>query len=261
MKIPIYQVDAFTDDLFGGNPAAVCFFDQWPDDKTLQGIAAENNLSETAFLVKNNTGYDLRWFTPTLEIDLCGHATLASAHVLFNHMNYESDTILFKTIHHGVLTVTRTKDLITLVFPASIPKKIEISPVLTEALGKAPVEAYETRDLMAVFADEEEIIKLSPDFEKLKKIPQLGVIVTAKGNNSDFVSRFFAPNAGVNEDPVTGSAHTTLIPYWAHRLNKEKLHAFQISERKGELYCEYHTDKVYISGKALTYLVGEINLP
>jgi len=260
MKIPLYQVDAFTSKTFGGNPAAVCLFEKWPEDSILQNIAAENNLSETAFLIKNDQGYDIRWFTPTMEIDLCGHATLASAHVLFHHLNYKKEIIHFNTIHHGTLIVSKFNNLLTMEFPASQPKKIKIPIELIQGLGKAPLEVYATRDIMAVFEKEEDILQLYPDFNKLKELPQLGVIVTSRGNNSDFVSRFFAPNAGIDEDPVTGSAHTTLIPYWSQKLNMNKLHAFQISKRIGELFCEFKGDKVLISGRAITYLEGKITI-
>lgn len=258
MKIPIYQVDAFTTKIFGGNPAAVCLLDNWLEDKILQNIGAENNLAETAFLVKKDNFYEIRWFTPKIEIDLCGHATLASAHVLFNHIGIVEDKIEFKTIHHGMLSVTKSGELLTLDFPASKPIETNISDNIIEGLGIKPLAIYQTRDLLAIFETEEDIRNLSPNFEALKKLDQLGVIVTAPGNNSDFVSRFFAPNAGINEDPVTGSAHTTLIPYWAKRLKKNKLHAFQLSERKGELFCEQKENRVLIGGNAKTFLIGDI---
>lgn len=258
MTIPIYQVDAFTSKLFGGNPAAVCPLKDWPDDKVLQQIAAENNLSETAFFVKKDDHYFIRWFTPKTEIDLCGHATLASAFVIFNYLQTELSKIIFKTKLKGDLFVSRSGDLISLDFPASKASPCEMPDQLEESLGKRPNEVYKARDLMTVFENEETIINLKPDFEKIKQLGYHAIIVTAPGNTSDFVSRFFAPNVGINEDPVTGSAHTTLIPYWAERLEKNTMHAFQLSERKGELFCEYKQDRVIISGKAILYLTGEI---
>jgi PhzF family phenazine biosynthesis protein len=258
MKIPIYQVDAFTNQLFGGNPAAVCLLDYWLEDKILQNIGAENNLAETAFLVKNEDFYEIRWFTPKIEIDLCGHATLASAHVLFNHVGVEGVKVEFKSIFHGMLSVTKSGELLTLNFPASEPLESNITKKIKEGLGKSPQAVYKTRDLLAIFETEEDILKMNPNFEALKILEQLGIIVSAPGNSSDFVSRFFAPNAGINEDPVTGSAHTTLIPYWAKRLGKNKLHAFQLSERKGELFCEQNGNRVLIGGKAKTFLIGDI---
>lgn len=258
MKIPIYQVDAFTNQIFGGNPAAVCLLNYWLEDKIMQNIGAENNLAETAFLVKKEDFYEIRWFTPKIEVDLCGHATLASAHVLFNHIGIEGDKVKFKTTHHGMLSVTISGDLLTLDFPASEPIQSKITDELLNGLGKTPQAAYKTRDLLAIFETEEDILNINPNFEALKKLDQLGVIVSAPGNNSDFVSRFFAPNAGINEDPVTGSAHTTLIPYWAKRLAKNKMHAFQLSERKGELFCELNGKRAMISGKAKTFLIGDI---
>lgn len=259
MSIPIYQVDAFTKQIFGGNPAAVCLLKSWPNDNKMQNIAAENNLAETAFLVENNGIYEIRWFTPTIEIDLCGHATLASAHVLFNHLSIAGESIQFSTLHHGLLSVTKSSDLLVLDFPSSTLIKTDITQDIINALGQTPTEVYKTRDLLAIFETEEEIVNINPDFEVLKKLDQLGVIVSAPGNNSDFVSRFFAPNAGINEDPVTGSAHTTLIPYWTEKLGKNTLLARQLSEREGELFCENKGNRVLIGGHAVTYLKGEID--
>ncbi len=264
MKIPIYQVDAFTDKLFGGNPAAVCPLEEWLDTEVMQGIALENNLSETAFFVKHGDGYDIRWFTPTVEVGLCGHATLASAHVIFNYLDFEGDLIKFKS-KSGELRVTRGGDLLTLDFPASKPEAIEGAPCeLKEALKAEPLGLYKSRDLVAVYDSEEDVLAIEPDFEALSEVLSslscLGMIVTAPGKESDFVSRFFAPLAGINEDPVTGSAHTTLIPFWAERLNKTKLHAFQVSRRRGELFCELSGDRVLIAGKAVTFFKGEIEI-
>jgi len=258
MKIPIYQVDAFTNKFFGGNPAAVCLLESWPEDELLQNIGAENNLAETAFLVRVDDYYEIRWFTPTIEVDLCGHATLASAHVLFNHMGLKTDNVQFKTVQHGMLSVNMTDDLLTLNFPSSKLLEYETSRTLIDGLGKSPVEVYASRDILAIYETEDDIRSLKPNFETIKKLDQLGVIVSAPGENSDFVSRFFAPNAGINEDPVTGSAHTTLIPYWSKKLKKDRLHAYQLSKRKGELFCENKGNRVLISGNAKTFLVGEI---
>lgn len=259
MTIQMYQVDAFTDTLFGGNPAAVCPLKDWPEPAIMQNIAAENNLAETAFFVNKEPHFELKWFTPEVEIDLCGHATLASGHVLFNHLNHPGNEILFQS-RSGLLKVSKQGDLLTLDFPASacIPSG-EVAD-LSDALGAQPLEVYRSRDYLALFKDENTILSIHPDFEKLKKLDSLGIIVTAPGDRSDFVSRFFAPSAGVNEDPVTGSAHTMLIPFWAGKLKKNKLHAYQVSKRRGELFCELAGDRVLISGKAVTYLVGEISV-
>jgi len=257
MKIQMFQVDAFTDTLFRGNPAAVCPMQDWPEPDVMQKIAAENNLAETAFFITKGSHFELRWFTPEVEVDLCGHATLASGHVLFNHLNYPGNEILFQS-KSGPLKVTGKEDFITLDFPASKCITTGKMENLADALGSFPVEVCKARDYLALFSDEKSILRIQPDFEKLKKLDCLGIIVTAPGERSDFVSRFFAPAVGVNEDPVTGSAHTMLIPFWAEKLKKNKLHAFQLSKRGGELFCELAGDRVLISGKAVTYLVGEI---
>jgi len=264
MKIKIYQVDAFTSELFGGNPAAVCPLDEWLDTQTLQLIAAENNLSETAFYVKKKNHFELRWFTPEIEVDLCGHATLASGHIIFNYSNYDGKKIRFLS-KSGELNVTQTEDLLTLDFPATMPQKLaEIPGELTEILGKPPTDLFKSRDLLALYDNEEEILSIHPKFEKLNRfllsIHCLGLIITAPGHSSDFVSRFFAPPAGIDEDPVTGSAHTTLTPFWAKKLNKKKLIAFQLSKRRGKLFLEHAGERVFISGKAVTYLTGVIEI-
>ncbi len=261
MKIPFYQVDAFTSKVFGGNPAAVCLLESWPADEALQNIAAENNLSETAFLVPRSKGqYDLRWFTPAVEIDLCGHATLASAFVLFSFVDSALSSIDFMTAS-GLLSVARRGELLSMDFPARRPEPTETSPILSQALGAEPLEVLKSRDLLAVFKDESIIRSMRPDFDKLKQVKDaFAVIVTARGDTSDFVSRFFAPNVGIPEDPVTGSAHCTLIPYWADRLRKDRLHAFQLSKRGGELFCENAGDRVRISGNAVLYARGELYL-
>jgi len=259
MTIPIYQADAFTDKLFGGNPAAICPLTEWLPDDTMQQIAKENNLAETAFFVKNDTGYLLRWFTPEYEIDLCGHATLASAHILFTELAYGGDTIHFDTVKAGTLIVKRDSDKYTMDFPCRQPIPIETPNGLVEALGgPEPTAILRSRDYFVVYDTEEEITELSPDMFALSKMDTVGIIVTAPGKNSDFVSRFFAPGAGIPEDPVTGSAHCNLIPYWAKIFGKDKLHAYQLSARKGELWCELKGDRVLMSGKAVTYLKGEI---
>ncbi|UJR20400.1 hypothetical protein I4U23_023531 [Adineta vaga] len=267
MSIKIYQVDAFTHQLFGGNPAAVCPLDKWLPDSVMQNIAAENNLSETAFFapVTSNDGYELRWFTPTVEVDLCGHATLAAAHIIFTEISPQTDIVNFQTKHAGELTVTRDKsnNLYTLNFPARPSEKIEMFDALLTAIGgdKTPVEVHKARDHMLVYEKAADVQQLSPDFTALAKIDSVfAVIATAPGDEVDFVSRFFAPAAGVSEDPVCGSAHCTLTPYWARRLGKNQLHAHQISARKGELWCESKGDRVLLSGKAVTYLKGEINV-
>lgn len=259
MTLPIYQADAFTDKLFGGNPAAICPLDHWLPEPVMQKIAAENNLAETAFFVPEGDGYKLRWFTPELEIDLCGHATLASAHILFTELGYTKDVIHFHTLKAGTLTVSRQDGLYTLDFPSRVPELVEAPAELIEALGAVPpVETHKSRDYMLIYETEEQVASIQPDFNALAKIDAIGIIVTAPGTNSDFVSRMFAPAVGISEDPVTGSAHCNLIPYWAERLGKSKLHAYQISARRGELWCELKGDRVLMSGKAVTYLKGEI---
>ncbi|MFD0793979.1 PhzF family phenazine biosynthesis protein [Mucilaginibacter litoreus] len=261
MTIKIYQADAFTDKLFGGNPAAVCPLDEWLPDATMQKIAMENNLAETAFFVKKDDGYLLRWFTPELEIDLCGHATLASAHIIFTELGYGKDTIYFDTVKAGTLIVKRDGDKYLLDFPSRPPFAADIPEGLIAALGGVkPKEVYRARDYMLVYENEEQITAMVPDHSALAKIDTLGVIVTAPGKDVNFVSRFFAPAAGVPEDPVTGSAHCNLIPYWASRLGKNELHAYQLSSRKGELWCELKGDRVIMAGKAVTYLRGAIEV-
>jgi PhzF family phenazine biosynthesis protein len=260
MQLPIYQVDAFTDRLFGGNPAAVCPLEAWLDDATLLAIAAENNLSETAFFVRENDGYALRWFTPKIEVDLCGHATLATAFVIFNELGHAGEAIRFETREAGALTVTRRGELLELNFPARPPKPVPMPPGLSEALGKAPVETLAARDLMAVFERAEDVISLKPDFAAVARLDTFAVIATAPASEEgvDFVSRFFGPAKGVPEDPVTGSAHCTLTPYWAARLGKTRLEARQVSARGGALTCALEGDRVTIAGHAALYLKGTI---
>ncbi|AWI04800.1 PhzF family phenazine biosynthesis protein [Clostridium drakei] len=257
MRIPVYQVDAFTNKQFGGNPAAVCPLEQWIDDELMQKIAAENNLAETAFFVKKDSEYELRWFAPKGEIDLCGHATLATSYVIFNYIDKNASLVKFNT-KSGVLEVSKDGNLLTMIFPSREAEKCEVPEALIKGLGKVPVEVYKARDYMAVFEKEEDILNLQLNMEELKKLDSVGVIVTAKGNEVDFVSRFFAPKLGVNEDPVTGSSHCTLIPYWSKILNKKELNDLQLSERKGKLYCADLGDKVKISGEVALYLEGNI---
>ncbi|TVR52202.1 MAG: PhzF family phenazine biosynthesis protein [Puniceicoccaceae bacterium] len=258
-KLPIFAVDAFTRRSFTGNPAAVIPLEEWLPDDLLQSIANENNLSETAFFVKKGELFELRWFTPKIEVDLCGHATLAAAHVLVHHLGYTESTVRFDS-GSGRLFVRRVGGLLVLDFPTRRAESSKENPALNVALGATPSALFKSRDYLAVFDRAEDIAALEPDFEKMLELDCLGVIATAPSDRHDFVYRFFAPKAGVNEDPVTGSAQCSLIPYWAERLDKLKLHARQISERGGELFCELCGDRVKIGGYALTYLVGEITV-
>jgi len=259
MRIPIYQVDAFASAVFSGNPAAVCVLDSWLDERTLQAIAEENNLSETAFLVRDAGGFELRWFTPTTEVALCGHATLASAYVLFNCRRWQEDSVRFTTRWSGELAVARRGELLEMDFPSRPVHSIATPAGLAEALGVAPVQVMgSAEDLLVVLDNEKSVAGVQPDFAGLQRIECRGVIVTAKGDGSDFVSRFFAPRFGIYEDPVTGSAHCVLIPYWASVLRKNELHAFQISKRGGELFCANAGDRVKIAGKAALYLEGTV---
>jgi len=258
MELKIYQVDAFAEKVFEGNPAAVIPLGEWLPDELMQKIGHENNLSETAFFLKEGDGFHIRWFTPTVEVDLCGHATLASAHVLFNHLGFKGKEIEFNS-RSGILRVTKDRDLIQLDFPASYLVRMETPPALTAALNIQPVECWQgVEDIFLVYEHENDIRNLKPNFKKLAEVPTRGVIVTAKGEEADFVSRFFAPAVGVNEDPVTGSAHTMLVPYWTVNLGKKVLHGRQISERGGNLYCEEKGPRVYIAGRAVTYRIGQI---
>lgn len=261
MKLKLYQIDAFTDKLFSGNPAAVCPLQNWLPDEILQKIAMENNLPETAYYVKKDDQYELRWFTPSVEIDLCGHATLATASVLFNFENHFSNEITFHSPRSGRLNVTRDGEMLTLDFPTDTYEPVELTPQLIACFNDQPLQAFRGKtDYMLVFENEEQIRKLQPDFLAISKIKVRGIIVTAKGDQVDFVSRFFAPQSGINEDPVTGSAHTTLTPYWSQRTGKKELTAIQLSARKGYLKCTYCNERVKISGQARTYLLGEINI-
>jgi PhzF family phenazine biosynthesis protein len=259
MRIPIYQIDAFTKEQFKGNPAAVCPLTEWIKDDLMQDIAAENNLSETAFFVKKNHEYELRWFTPKGEVDLCGHATLASAYVIFTYLDKKITKVIFHT-KSGMLEVSREGSLLTMIFPSREGEKCEAPEALIKGLGKRPKEVYQSRDYMSVFETEQEIMSLDLNMDELKKLDGLGVIVTAKGIEVDFVSRFFAPKEGVDEDPVTGSAHCTLIPYWKRVLGKNEFVALQLSERGGKLFCADLGEMVKISGEATSYLEGHINV-
>jgi len=261
MKIPIYQVDAFTDTLFGGNPAAICPLEDWPTDEQMQKIAMENNLAETAFLVKDGPGYQLRWFTPTVEVKLCGHATLAAAHILFNLGTEMGNEITFHS-KSGPLKVTRNGNLLTLDFPATPAEPVSNPPQdIFTGLGIEPVPVFKSVfDYMAVLPSQKVIEGLLPDFKTLAQLNARGVIATAPGDEADFVSRCFFPQSGIDEDPVTGSAHTAMVPYWSQRLEKIKMKAIQLSKRRGYLDCELAGDRVLMSGKAVTYLTGEINV-
>ena len=255
-----FIVDAFTNRRFAGNPAAIIPLAKWADDQWLQNVAMEMNLSETAYLVPNDTGFDLRWFTPKAEVDLCGHATLATAYVLFNKEGHTGDTVTFNS-RSGPLTVTRQGDLLTLNFPTDTIQEVPLSNELTAGFHIKPLKALKGKsDYMLVFENEKQIVELKPDLKEVAKVKARGVIVTAKGSDVDFVSRFFGPQAGVDEDPVTGSAHTTLIPYWAGVLKKNKLSAIQRSARGGKLTCELKGDRVDISGNGRLFLEGIIFL-
>lgn len=258
--IPVYQIDAFASEIFSGNPAAVCLLSRWLDDATMQGIAAENNLAETAFVVPSDGAYELRWFTPITEVDLCGHATLACAHLLLNVLGRCRNEVSFDT-RSGRLDVARNGDLLALDLPTLAPRPAEPPDALVEGLGCNPQEVLAATNYLAVFADEEEVRSIEPDFGALAKCHPYGVIVTATGKEADFVSRFFAPSYGIDEDPVTGSAHCTLTPYWAGRLGKKQLRAKQISRRGGELGCEHRGRRTRVSGRCALYLRGTIELP
>lgn len=260
MRVPIYQIDAFSDRLFGGNPAAVCVLDGWLEDAVLQSIAAENNLSETAFLVGGNGHYGLRWFTPKVEVDLCGHATLASAYVVFRELEPALREVIFDS-RSGELRVSRAADLLTMDFPACHAQPCDCPELLSGGLGRQPLEVRRGVKYLGVFAEEEDVRSLQPDFSALAQLDRMGVIVTAPGRSVDFVSRMFAPRAGIPEDPVTGSAHCLLTTYWAARTGKTQFTARQLSSRGGELQCELRGERVCITGRAVQYLQGEILLP
>ena len=255
-----YVVDAFTDSVFGGNPAGVCILDQKIPDEIMLKIASENNLSETAFLLKENGRYNLRWFTPEVEFDLCGHATLGTSYVVFHYLEPELNQVEYDT-SSGILRVTRDGDLMTMNFPSRPPVKENLSSLMQQGFDRTICEVYKSRDLFLVFENEAAVRDVTPDLNVLGQInqsPEFGIIVTAKGDTCDFVSRYFSPNSVIGEDPVTGSAHCSLIPFWSERLSKTQMRAKQLSKRGGELLCEDCGDRVKISGKALCYMVGEI---
>jgi PhzF family phenazine biosynthesis protein len=261
MRIPYYQVNAFTARTFGGNPAGVCVLDSWLPDDILQRVAAENNFSETAFFTRQvDDSYHLRWFTPILEVDLCGHATLASAFVLFTELDYQGRCIRFHD-RSGWLTAERNGEIIELDFPSHVPAPCLTPDELLRGLGHKPREVLKSRNFQAVYDSQSEVAALTPDMALLARLDCLGVIVTARGEDVDFVSRFFAPRAGIPEDPVTGSAHSSLSPFWAKRLGKTELFARQISQRGGELYCRLVGDRVGIGGRAMIYSRGELEIP
>lgn len=259
MKLPIYQIDAFADKPFQGNPAAVCPLVSWLPDETLQAIAEENNLAETAFFVEEEDGYQIRWFTPIREVNLCGHATLAAAHALFDGDCEDRTEIAFQS-KSGPLRVLRDKDHLTLDFPMEPGTPCAAPEALISGLGLEPSECYRASDYLAVFESSSDVVALYPDFKALEELDLRGVIVTAPGESEDFVSRFFAPKYGIDEDPVTGSAHCALAPYWADKLGKNVLTARQVSKQSGRLICEIADDRVLISGRTVAYLKGQIEI-
>ena len=257
MKLDLYQIDAFADKPFTGNPAAVIPLEAWPDDATMQAIAEENNLAETAFFVQQDTGYRIRWFTPAAEVDLCGHATLASAYVLFQELAYKSPILTFES-KSGPLNISRKGDLFVMDFPSQKCEPSAAPDGLSGALGIEVNECWQNEDFMVVLEDQAQLAAITPDFSALSKLDLRGVIITAPSKEYDFVNRFFAPNVGVNEDSVTGSAYTKLIPYWAERLAKNVLTGKQVSSRGGKVFCELKGDRVLIAGSAVKYLQGQI---
>ncbi len=259
MKLSIYQIDAFAEKPFEGNPAAVVPLQQWLPDETMQAIAQENNLAETAFFVPEKDDFHIRWFTPNKEVKLCGHATLASAFVLFDRPEFEADVITFASLS-GPLSVTRKGELLTLDFPNQLPEVCAAPEALVKGLGMEPLECYRREDYVAVFDNEQDITGIVPNHHYLEQLDLRGVIVTAPSSEQDFVARFFAPKFGIPEDPVTGSAYTQLMPYWAEKTGKTKLTAKQVSTRGGKLFCELQGDRVLISGKAVKYLQGTIDV-
>jgi PhzF family phenazine biosynthesis protein len=259
MKLTLYQIDAFASKLFEGNPAAVCPLDEWLPDDVMQNIATENNLSETAFYVPRGDGFHIRWFTPASEVDLCGHATLATAYVLFTILGYNNNRINFES-RSGILSVTGDNEWLVMDFPAQPPVACDTPEEIVKAFNRAPVECLTSEDYIVVFENEKEVESASPDFEQLKKLGLRGVAITATSDRYDFVARFFAPNYGIPEDPVTGSAYTQLTPYWADKLGLKKFSVKQLSPRGGELTCEIADDRVFISGKAVKYMEGKIEV-
>lgn len=260
-KIKMFQIDAFTDTLFSGNPAAVCILDKWLKDELMQSIAAENNLAETAFILQKEDRFEIRWLTPTVEVDLCGHATLASAYALFNCLSYPEPEIAFDSPKSGKLRVFKEKEILFLDFPSDHLQEHADLQQVTKCIGAKCVQLYKGRtDYIAVLESEEHVFNLRPDFNGISKLPARGLIVTAKGEKVDFVSRFFAPQSGIDEDPVTGSAHTSLIPLWSKKLGKKEMKAQQLSQRGGSLTCVDKGERCFIGGQAKLYLTGEINI-
>lgn len=259
MKLPIYQIDAFAEKPFEGNPAAICPLEAWLPDELMQSIAEENNLAETAFFIPTAKGFHIRWFTPVAEVALCGHATLASAHVLYHYLGYNKEAIIFES-QSGPLTVSRSGSLLVMDFPAQPPSVCAMPPEIEQAFLANPVVCLKSEDYILVLADEQEVLAAQPNLNLLSDIDLRGVIITSEAADYDFVARFFAPKYGINEDPVTGSAYTQLVPYWSKRLGLSKLRAKQVSKRGGELYCEVQGNRVKISGKAVNYLKGEIEI-
>lgn len=261
MQLKLFQVDAFSDKVFGGNPAAVCPLEHWLPDDLMQRIAIENSVAETAFFIPINGGFEIRWFTPEIEMDLCGHATLATAHVIARHLNYSEPSIKFQSLS-GELMVIVQDELLTLNFPSRKPEPSDVPQIILDAFQEKPIEVLKSRDYLLVFETEEIIRQIEPNQSILNQInlDPGGVIVTAQGNEVDFVSRYFTPQASIFEDPVTGSAHCSLIPYWSKKLGKTSLHALQVSPRVGKLYCQDLGERVLISGQAVTYLEGRITV-
>jgi PhzF family phenazine biosynthesis protein len=256
VKLPVYHINAFAEGVFSGNPAAVCPLDRWLDDEVLQLIARENSLPVTAFFVEQGDCYELRWFTPTVELNLCGHGTLAAASVLFDHLHAPKEALIFKA-RGETFQVVKDGQRLCMSFPVLEAMPCPTKPEdLVRALGREPKEILKARNYLAVYESEEDIRAVTPDPELLKEVDSLGVIVTAKGVSSDFVSRYFAPKIGIPEDAATGSAHCTLAPYWSRRLGKRKLHAIQLSQRRGELWCEVFEDRVTMTARAVRYAEG-----
>ncbi|MCG8607762.1 PhzF family phenazine biosynthesis protein [bacterium] len=257
MKLSLYQIDAFTNRVFCGNPAAVCPLKEWLDDSLMQAIALENNLSETAFFVREEMGYRLRWFTPIAEVELCGHATLASAFVILNYLQPDLSEVSFET-RSGRLIVYEDGDLLAMDFPSHPPKACTPPPQLLAGLKLDPEEVLQSANYFVVYNRQQDVLQLRPNMNELKELGNFGVIVTARGEGSDFVSRYFAPQFGIDEDPATGSTHCALTPYWSQKLSKRKLHALQLSARGGEFFCEDRGDRVTISGQAVKVIEGRL---
>lgn len=259
MKLNIYQIDAFANNTFEGNPAAIIPLEDWLSDELMQAIAEENNLSETAYFVKTNDGFHIRWFTPAKEVNLCGHATLASSYVIFNILNYEKEEILFES-KSGILKVKRNNEWLEMNFPSQPPVQCEIPAEILGAFSEIPIECLKSDDYVVVFENEQQILNAEPNLALLSQLSLRGVVITSKSDKFDFVSRFFAPKYGINEDPVTGSSFTQLAPYWSKKMNKNNMNAKQVSKRGGEVKCTYLGGRVLISGKAVMYMVGTIEI-